>query len=72
MLSKHSDARPWGHVRVEDAETVFATLTGDVVEPRRDLIITNALKVATLPGYRAGGGPEHRANRVPLWCLLPP
>ena len=45
------DARTLLQVRVgdvEDAAQMFSTLMGDVVEPRREFIVGNALKVANL------------------------
>jgi len=45
------EARALLQVRIDhaaDAEDVFSTLMGDIVEPRREFIQTNALKVANL------------------------
>jgi DNA gyrase subunit B len=45
------DARALLQVRVshaDEAEDVFSTLMGEVVEPRREFIQANALKVANL------------------------
>ncbi|MBX9633605.1 MAG: hypothetical protein K2X44_01365, partial [Magnetospirillum sp.] len=49
--TRDPEARSLLQVKVahaDDAEEVFSTLMGDVVEPRRDFIQTNALKVSNL------------------------
>jgi DNA gyrase subunit B len=46
-----AEARVLHQVKIshaDDAEEVFSTLMGDLVEPRRDFIQSNALKVANL------------------------
>ena len=46
-----AEARVLHQVKIshaDDAEEVFSTLMGDLVEPRREFIQSNALKVANL------------------------
>ena len=57
------EARVLLRVRVEDVETVFSTLMGDVVEPRRDFIVTNALRVANLDVQALTSGGNQKVPR---------